>query len=218
MKSIKLIKTKVKSLAEIFQAVDIKFAFVNKNFEEVSTPAKCRDFLGDCIWSRKKGKPMTIYGFSYDYKQTPYDDCRFSLKFPDEHSKTNFINNLSYLHEKEKKAGVKLSRIFSTQEKDTLVIEGSNYWIRSSWKISLYTFYLKVISYKDVTQLQSPESGYMTKLTAEREETLLSKVKKVDEVLADNIDTQHNYSGFVSAITGQYYVAVANHKLIFGNK
>lgn len=218
MKSIKLIKTKVKSLSEIFQAVDIKFAFVNKNFEEVSTPAKCRDFLGDCIWSRKKGKPVNIYGFSYNYKQTPYDDCRFSLKFPDEHSKTNFINNLSYLHEKEKKAGVKLSRVFSTQEKDTLVIEGSNYWIRSSWKISLYTFYLKVISYKDVTKLQSPEKGYMAQLTAEREATLLSKVKKVDEVLADNIDTQHNYSGFVSAITGKYYVAVDNNKLIFGNK
>lgn len=217
MKQIKLIKTKVKSLSEIFQVVDIKFAFVNKNFEEVSTPAKCRDFLGDCIWSRKKGKPMSIYKFSYDYKQTPYDDCRFSLKFPDEHSKTNFINNLSYLHEKEKKAGVKLSRIFSTQEKDTLVIEGSNYWIRSSWKISLYTFYLKVISYKDVTQLQSPENEYMAQLTAEREATLLSKVKKVDEVLADNIDTQHNYSGFVSAIKGNYYVAVDNHKLIFGN-
>lgn len=216
MKTIKLIKTKVKNLAEIFQAVDIKFAFVNKNFEEVSTPAKCRDFLGDCIWSRKKGKPISIYMFSYDYKQTPYDDCRFSLKFPDEHSKTNFINNLPYLHEKEKKAGVKLSRVFSTQEKDTLVIEGSNYWIRSSWKISLYTFYLKVISYENVTQLQSPENGYMAQLTAEREATLLSKVKKVDEVLADDIGTQHNYSGFVSAIKGQSYVAVDNHKLIFG--
>src|SRR5512139_1741402 len=174
MKSIKLTKIKTKRLAEIFQSLDIKFAFVNKKFEEVSLPAKCRDFLGDCIWSRKTGKEANIYSFVYDYKTTPFDDCRFSLKFPTGESYNNFIANLPMLHEKEKKAGVKLSKIFMTDDKTTLVIVGSNYWIKDSWKVSLYTFYLKLMSYKSISVVQSPENSYISYLTPEIENKMLA--------------------------------------------
>lgn len=216
MKSIKLIKAKVKSLAEIFQSLDIKFAYVNKEFKEVSIPAKCRDFLGDCIWSKKTGKPVSIYGFTYDYVESPFDDCRFSLKFPNAESMNNFIANLPYLHEKEKQAKVKRSKIFTTDDKSTLVIEGANWWVKSIWKVSLYTFYLKVMSYKSVADVKSPEDGYVKYLTPEIEAKLLAKIKTVDENIADNINEAHNYQGFVSLIKGNYLIAKVNHQLVFG--
>lgn len=219
MKKIKLVKTEVKSLSEIFQTLDIKFAWVNKKFEEVSTPAKCRDFLGDCIWSKKTGKASSIYGFKYNYKESPFDGCRFSLKFPDDTSKANFIKNLSYLHEREKQAGVKLTKVFETQELNTLVIKGSNTWANATWKISLYTFYLKVMSYASPEHVKDPESGYIGYLSNGKEATLLSKVKRLKkEHIPSDIGSAHNYMGFVSLIKGINYCdeIVLNHKLVFG--
>lgn len=204
MKSVKLKKIAVKHLCEIFQSLDIKFAYVNKKMEEVSVPAKCRDFLGDCIFSRKAGKSVGVYGFNYDYSKQPFDDCRFSLKFPNHDSYTNFINNISFLHEREKQAGVKLSKIFTTDDKSTLVIEGSNYWVSAIWKVSLYTFYLKLISYKTPTEVESPENKYLEKLTPEKEAKLLSKVKnkKSEEFHHADIYSVHNNYGFYSLLQG----------------
>ena len=103
----------------------------------------------------------------------------------------NFIANLTYLHEKEKQAKVKRSKIFTTDDKSTLVIEGANWWIKSIWKVSLYTFYLKVMSYKSVADVKSPENGYISCLTSEIEAKLLAKIKTVDEEIADNINEKN---------------------------
>lgn len=202
MKKVNLKLSKTNSLAEIFQSLDIKFAFVNKNMEQVTVPAKCRDFLGDCIFSRRYKKEVSIYSFTYDYKEKPFDDCRFSLKFPDSSSMNNFINNINYLHEKEKQAGVSLTKIFETDQKNTLVVQGSNYWINSVWKVSLYTFYLKVISYKTLASVQNPENEYLSKLTPEKEAAMLSKIKgrKLDHFPDLGTNKVHNYHGFYSMI------------------
>ena len=206
MKKITLVKHKGLNLAEIFQSLDIKFAFVNKNGEQVSAPGKCRDFLGDCIWSKKYNEKAYIYGFTYNYSETPYDDCRLSLKFPSTEAMTNFLVNLPYLHEKEKKAGVKRSVVYETQEKDTLVIAGSNWWINAVWKISLYTFYIKVMSYKTPQDCGDPENKYVKKLTPEIEDQMLSKIKKKSkQVLKTDIYVAHNNSGFVSLINKKIY-------------
>lgn len=198
--ALKLIATK--HLSEIFQSIDIKFSFVNKKMEQVTVPAKCRDFLGDCIFSRRYKKAVSIYGFSYDYTQKPFDDCRFSLKFPNKETMTNFINNINYLHEREKQAGVKLTTIFNTNQPNTLVVEGSNYWINSVWKISLYTFYLKLISYKTVNDVKEPENDYVKYFTPEIEAAMLSKIKgrKLDHFKDLSTNTVHNYHGFYSMI------------------
>ena len=219
MKSIKLTNIKVNQLAEIFQSLDVKIAYVNKKYEEVSVPAKCRDFLGDVIVSKKVKEPMEIYGFKYDYKEKPFDDCRFSLKFPDNYSKENFIKNLPYLHEKEVQAKVKKSVIISTQHDNTLVIEGSNYWVSSVWKVSLYTLYLKVMGYPSPDKLEQPESSYIKHLTPEIETKMLSKVKMKKEFYPQNTYHCHYDMGFVSVIKGKTSdvpETVMNHNLIFG--
>ena len=202
MKKVNLKLIETNSLAEIFQSLDIKFAFVNKSMEQVTVPAKCRDFLGDCIFSRRYKKEVYIYSFTYDYKEKPFDDCRFSLKFPDSSSMNNFINNINYLHEKEKQAGVSLTKIFETDQVNTLVVQGSNYWINSVWKVSLYTFYLKVISYKSLADVQKPENGYLSKLTSEKEAALLGSIRsrKLEHFPQLSTYDVHNNHGFFSMI------------------
>lgn len=218
MKTVKLKKIAVNHLTEIFQSLDIKFSFVNKNMEQVTVPAKCRDFLGDCIYSKKKKAPISIYGFSYNYNTHPYDDCRFSLTFPNKDSMTNFINNISWLHEKEKQAGLVPSEISFTDDKATLIIEGSRNWISAIWKVSLYTFYLKVISYPSVSHLESPENKYITKLTPEKEAAMLSKVKsrKAEHYPNDDHYSVHNSQGFYSMLTNGKSSNPVNTKFVLG--
>lgn len=220
MKQVKLNKITVRSLSEIFQSLDIKFAYVNKKMEQVTVPAKCRDFLGDCIYSKKKKTSVSIYGFSYNYKDKPFDDCRLSLTFPDSNSYDNFINNINYLHEREKQAGVKLTEIFTTDDKSTLVIEGSNYWVSAVWKVSLYTFYLKLISYKSIDLAKSPEDKYIKKLTPQIESAMLTKVKtRKAEWYDQNTSTSniHNNYGFYSMITSGKEYNPVNTKFVLGD-
>jgi hypothetical protein len=218
MQTVNLIKIKELDLAEIFQSLDIKFAYVNKNMEEVTAPAKCRDFLGDCIYSRRTGNKVGIYGFYYDYANAPFDDCRFSLRFPNDASMQYFLDNIQYLHDREAKAGVALSEVFGTQHPRTLVIQGDNHWVDSIWKVSLYTFYLKLISYKSIKHLSSPEDSYIKLLTDDVESVMLSKVTGPQDILPTNTGDAHNFMGFCSIIKGKKYgnATLQTHNQVFG--
>lgn len=206
MKPINLVKFKGSNPAEIFQSLDIKFAFVNKNYEQVHLPIKCRDFLGDAIWSMKTGHNASIYSWSYNFIKKPYDvdKLRLSLKFPDLQSKGYFEANLHKLNEIEDSLKIKRTIIKQTIDKDTLVVEGSKIWQSNSWKISLYTFYLKLFSYQTVEEIESPEDKYY-KLFMENDnwKKLHKKIKSKKEYIAEDIYTQHNYSGFFSIMQGK---------------
>lgn len=190
------------ALSEIFQSLDMKFSFVNRN-KQVSMPAKCRDFLGDCIWSRVQEEPVNIYGFQYDYKKTPYmlSKTKLSIKFPNKATKANFMSHLEYLHEKEKKAKVTLTNIIETDDKDVVVVEGSKHWQEHPWKLSLYTFYLKVMSMPDTNNISiRPEKGYWKNIQP-KEDLLLSLVKKTqDYTWSNDIYSQHNNTGVISML------------------
>lgn len=190
------------ALSEIFQSLNMKFSFVNRN-KQVSMPAKCRDFLGDCIWSRVQEKPVDIYGFQYDYKKTPYmlSKTKLSIKFPNKATKANFMSHLEYLHEKEKIAKVTLTNIIETDDKDVVVVEGSKHWQEHPWKLALYTFYLKVMSMNDTNKIiTNPEDTYWNKIKP-NEDILLSLVKKSqDYSWYEDIYTQHNCSGVISML------------------
>jgi hypothetical protein len=188
-------------LAEIFQSLDIKFSFVKKiddnTFEQQTTPAKCRDFLGDCIWSKVTGKPVSIYGFKYDYKAKPYDSdaLRLSLTFPSEESYNNFITN----SDADDRFNIIVEK---TDQPLTLIVEADKLWQEAIWKLSLFTFYLKIFSYENFSELKEPEDKYMSILTPEIEAKLLSEVSKEGrEVVKESLSASHNRSGFVSIIT-----------------
>lgn len=206
---------------EIFQALDIKFAFVNKieedTYKQVHLAIKCRDFLGDCIWSKLTGNKASIYGFTYNYEEAPYDDdkLRLSLKFPSKEDYDFFVANFHKLHEIEETANTEKSVWYPTAEENTIILESNTVWQSAMWKISLFTYFLKVISYENEDNLGKPESNYTKKLTTEIKNKLLSKIVPVNYVyLADNIGIAHNNSGFISVITGQ---AAEMNKVLLGD-
>lgn len=190
-------------LAEIFQTIAIQIAHVNSDYEQVHQPGKCRDFLGDMMWSRKYDKHMVQYGLCYEYSKNPYDTevLRLSLKFPTEETYSSFIEHLPYLHEKEDRAGLPHSVLLETDQPYTLIIEGNKAWQGCVWKLSLYTFYLKVMSYKDMTDLNNPEKGYMSLLKPDLEEILLKNITNDDNPIAVSLSDNHNGSGFVTLLT-----------------
>lgn len=207
MNTIELVKYKEKFyLSEIFQSLDVKFSFVNKKGEQVTSPAKCRDFLGDCIWSYKTKKKVKIYGFEYNYKTKRYDTktLRLSLEFPNTQSKEYFISNFKDIQKLETKYNINPSNIIETQFKNILVIEANKVWQSASWKISLYTYLLKIASYKDKTTLQKPEKEYSKELTDEKLNLLMNKIYIEEDIIPETIGKQHNNTGFITILKGVY--------------
>lgn len=222
-KPVKLIKIKNSYTSEIFQSLDIKFSFAkkidSKTYEQVSNPIKCRDFLGDCLWSNKTGNAVSIYGFKYNYKSNPYDldKLRLSLTFPNLESMEYFKENFKTLTYTEGMYGIAPSIWKETDCKQTLIIESSKVWQSVRWKLSLFTFFIKCISYKTISDLESPEDSYIKVLTEEVRHKLLSKVKRFNKEVSANendIHTVHNYSGFVSICKNQNKEM---NKLLLGN-
>jgi hypothetical protein len=207
---IKLIKSKEnKQYTEIFQTISLLFSFVTQKedtFTQLFTPVKCRDFLGDVIWSRKTKNPSQIYGFNYNYTKNPTDNdaLKLSITFPNPETMHNFVINFKYLTNKEiSEAKVKESELLATDDPLTLIVIADKIWQSDVWKISLFTYYLKIISYKDMTKLENPENRYAELLTKDMEKKFLSKIKSNLEKPADNIMIAHNYSGFISIIKNQ---------------
>jgi hypothetical protein len=214
----------VTSYSEIFQTKSLLFSFVTRKdevFTQLFQPVKCRDFLGDLIYSKKTGEPVHIYGFSYSYKKDPYDEdmLRMSLTFPNEETLQNFFNNfeeLDILATKERIADTNYSTLQLTNDPLTLIIEADPIWQSNTWKLSLFSYYLKLMCYPDVTKPERPELEYAQKLTKEIENKFLSKLNVMEEFPPEypGISGAHNYSGFVSIITGNYTKAM--NKLLLG--
>jgi len=204
-------------LTEIFQSLDIKFAFVTGKegeFTQITQPAKCRDYLGDLLWSRKWGKVASIYGFSYNYADAPYDDdaLKLSLKFSDSNTMEVFLSKVEdFIHEKETIAELKEStKIFLTDKENTVIVIAPKEWQETIWGISLFTFYLKLAAY---TVPKAPETDYLKKLTKEKEAIFLSKIKKAIVHIQQELGYSHNCSGFFSILSGDNKIEYNN---IFG--
>ena len=204
---IKLTKFKSTNLAEIFQAIEIKFAFVKKienKYTQIHSEVKCRDFLGDCIWSKARGEKVSIWKFNYSFAKNPFDDdcLRLSIAFPDIETKDNFTNNYQKLVAKELEANTIQSVILETEDPLCIVLEADKAWQSNIWKISLYTFYIKLFSYKTIKYIQHPEISYTKVLTKDKEDKLLSKITtEFEESYGINMDAVHENSGFYSIIT-----------------
>jgi len=202
-----LTKHKEKHTAEAFQSLDVKFAFLNKvknnKYKQIHTEIKCRDFLGDCLWGTTTRNKVNIYGFTFNPIKSiiSQEGLFLSLLFPDNNSMSDFKTNFPTLREKERQLGLVLSEMIETDKERTLIISADKVWQSAIWKLSLYTFYLKVISYETPSCAEDPENGYLDVLSPDKEEKLLSKLHDNNEVLYETIHLAHNYSGFVSILT-----------------
>jgi hypothetical protein len=206
----KLILAPKNHLAEMFQSISVKFAYVVKEkdtyntYRQIHTPVACRDFLGDCIGSRKKKKIVNIYNFNYSFKNTPFDTkiLRLSITFPDNNIQTTFMSKAKDLN---LFPGMKLY-LFSTNHKDTIILETDKIWQSNVWKISLFTFYLKLCCYENIKDLKEPEKSYYNQFTPDVEALLLSHIKTRKEPLPDSIHETHNWSGWVSIMRNKNHI------------
>ena len=72
------------SLSEIYQQVNMQFAFISPDNEQSHTFVLCRDFLHDAVKAYLNKSSCEIYRFRYDYNVNPcidMDNIKFCLDF-----------------------------------------------------------------------------------------------------------------------------------------
>lgn len=158
-------------------------------------------------------------------KNPTYKDARLTYEFvfPVKEKNTNilisgnkenieyFHKNIQWLHDKEDKAKVKRSIVFTTQNSNALLIKGGAYWKNSCWKYMLYTFYLKCCMYENPETCDKLYWNHLLSLNKNKkvkEDVLLSRVKCRKELFDKTVYGENNnlgrhaYEGFVSICNG----------------
>lgn len=214
MKQVKVVQKQPKAtLGQLFQSLKVQFSFTAEKvvdgkteFHNLTQYVLCRDFLGDMLWSKHWNKESYIYGLSYNWREAPYDEdhLKLTIFFPDGEKRKAFLKNVpEFLHAKEDQAGVERTEILETQFKDKFIVIGSPHWQKSTWRLSLYTYYLKLCCLEDPKNVpeRSSESDYAKVLSKEAEDTYLKHVTDDFVFFYDNIYMSHNNSGFYSLLT-----------------
>ena len=228
-------------LCEISQNMITRFAYVKKQDDGTYTNAHdfvmCRDFLGDALVALKTKTLKAIYGFSFNGKNQTFltDSFKLIVRYPDAQTLNNTLKNLSRLHELEAKVGrIKKTTITQIDDSDceyTVLVDGSKFWFKSVFNVSLYTFLVKCLGYKldpgvdfmeavsktkytytawDGSELthKTVESDYATAV-GHKVLKVLPKLHTVHKDLTTlhgypkkvNISTLHDQSGFKSLLT-----------------
>jgi hypothetical protein len=139
----------VQNYSEIGQSILMKFAFAQVNGKKIKQMhhwVKCRDFLGDALYSQAQGKPYQIYGFCFDptKHKIPTNKTYLLIKYPDIDKIKKFLPSIN---EMEKKVRWAQSKIFQVKGKEDVVLAvSSGKWVSSSQFISLYTMLWRLSS------------------------------------------------------------------------
>lgn len=210
-------------LAEIDQDLLIRMAYIHKEsdgtYTQLHDDVKCRDFLGDVLYSEQINKPVSIYGFKWDPKKQKIDrdSLRLVLNFVG-NIKTlqQFTKNINLVRTIEKQHKLKLTRLYKTQHPDKLILEASTFWLKSTFNMSFYTYLLKCMGYSytnldnwftEIKQFSNNESSYAKQVTNVWP-FYVKYLKKINNrlpsVIGDkytentSISFVHNSTGFVS--------------------
>lgn len=219
-----LVRAGNREYCEIFQKHAVRMAFVNKKekeCKEIFAPVLCRDFLGDVLHSEKTNHNVFIYQFRYNPKEQKIDrdKTRLSLHFPHHEMRENFVNNMQWLNSVERINDITQSQIQETSLKECLVIEGDPFWLGAIWRISLYTFLLKVCTYefKNNDPIQSildnkgsTEGRHLIdyNISKSQIENILGNIKQQTWMFYGEVEKSmdilfiHNYTGIMNTIAG----------------
>lgn len=212
----------MKYLSEIGQSLVVKFSFAKvdgENAHRLHEWAKCRDFLGDAVFSKAMKTKADIYNFCCDPDVWQIEDKHtlLLLNFPTKVSRDAFLANYEHIvGEVEKLNKIAKTTVETTDDELTLLVKGHKYWQRTIWLISLYSFLLKAscYPYKNVVEWRQEivakgvtESSYALRLQ-KNWDGVISKLKKVSSTFKDvsGYDfklfngTVHNSSGFVAIL------------------
>jgi hypothetical protein len=200
---------------ESLQVSTTTFSFVTQTgdgeFTELFWPVKCRDFLGDVVYTSQTGTPRSIYRFKFAGKIDD-DACKLVVHFGDLAELSRFYEGITILLDIEKENGLKPTQSHQVSENALLLI-GDAFWQSKVWLISLYTHLIRCASssrtldslFKEVDY--RPEENYMQAVGKTKWNKLTKNLRKWESIsthpsgwnkLADNISSLHNSSGFRS--------------------
>lgn len=210
------------ALSEIFQSIEIKFAFGriigSGEVEQVHEFVKCRDFLGDVIYAHKNGVTTSIYGMDFDpKKQAIHDDhLVMLLQFPSKDMVARFRAQTEIIDQCNRNNKVMPMGIEETKDDKILLTFSDRVWQRNIPLLSYYTFLMKIMGYT----LDKPENwmsevanwgnntterGYLQNIPAKDQDHLYKNIVNiftgdscVHGLSTTDISAIHNNSGFFS--------------------
>jgi hypothetical protein len=136
---------------QVSQTSEIQWALLNKvdkdHYKELHLQVKCREYFGDAVvCGHLDIDTPTIYGFSLKDKRIALNETLLSVCLP-VNKQQPFLKHFKLLRRFERAAGWKITRVYSTQHSDKLVIVGSKKWVSSPLLISLYTAIIRSFTY-----------------------------------------------------------------------
>lgn len=158
-KHAKALDTAQGKLTEISQTKLLRFAFLAGGSMEPGSEMhtfhpmiKCRDYLNDVISSREDGRTYHVYGFDIgpENNELEQDATKLLLQFPGPQERDTFVANFGALRRLEQTYfnGVEPSILFHVDNKSPyLAVKGDKFWQRTTYLISLYSFWMRVILY-----------------------------------------------------------------------
>ena len=195
------------NLTELFQANEVKFAFVNKsidNDEITFTPVhvwvKCREYFNELLMSNhhKDFKIQPVYGFNYNPTEFPLDlsATRIALKFPTKTALNNFEKSLPWLHTIEEYNNLDKTIIHSLKEKPLIkIVEGSAVWVQTCLLTNLYTLILKLMCHNINTKtttaslpMNASECSFLYQISSKVFNNFISNVKYLTQTPSKYID------------------------------
>lgn len=143
--------------SEILQQNSIRWVILKKdgdNFVSQSSALKCKDFFNDWVYTRKTGKPMSIYSFDTG-KMTDIDPSKagFLLVY---NLTTEFKHNLHILNtwlEEQGTPGIFILEDYILEELPgdfkSMIIEIPPYFLENTYRISLLSLLIRLMNVKN---------------------------------------------------------------------
>ena len=216
------ITTKLKGpvyLAEIGQSMRMQLALlkpIGDDFERITPPVLCRDFLCDVFTFSKAKQDFGIYGMSFKgtTDEPHYKKVLLQAWFPNAEAEKNFHTHLPLLHDVEARNHFLTTEIQKSETGETVII-GSGEWLQNCLKFSLYTFLLRtmcypfeaspnwVVAFGDSSN--TSDGKYAKSIAPDTWQKVLANLDTITtdsfcgfEVNANNLHMIHHNSGFIS--------------------
>ncbi len=198
------------NLCEIYQQVNVQFAFLSPENMQCHDWIKCRDFLHDAVKAHLNKIKWQIYGFVYEYGVNPPIDMKHmkmlmrkpakgkkaEKEFKDIHTRA-----LALLHHYEDMMGISKSEIVETEDQNgypAAIYIGDPIWMCSPFLVSAYTFFMRMGD-KDIS------------FTCNK--SLMSEYEKVIKNGAKDNDTT-----YLKAMWNKLDIVFKNTDKLFGKK
>lgn len=200
------------------------------NFERITPPVLCRDFLCDVFTFSKAKQDFGIYGMSFKgSKESPYYEAVFlQVWFPNKEAEGNFLEHLPLLHEIEARNGLPRTTIQTTISGE-FVISGSGGWLQNCLRFSLYTFLLRTMCYPFKTSENwivdfgnssaTSDGRYAKSIAPDAWTKVLTDLNTIStpdfcgfEVNQENLHMIHHNSGFISVFGLHSEISLASVK------